>query len=117
MAATPDRRALAASVRRRNLGEAGFSTIISARIADNLRRGIAIPLLARSEAVHFRGSSCAIMYTKILGRFARGLPRTLSPHLSAQPHGRLKGLQKRRNWMWNAFKLAQFEPEDANLPP
>jgi hypothetical protein len=75
MAMTPDLTALVASDRKRKLGELGFNTIGSPRIADNLRRGIASPLLARSEAVHLRGSSCPIMYTKMLVLSACSLPR------------------------------------------
>lgn len=61
MAKTPDLIAFVASDRKKNLGEAGLSTIVSPRIADNLRTGVARPLDARSAAVHLRGSSCLIM--------------------------------------------------------
>ena len=93
MAMTPDRTALVASDRKRNLGEAGFSAIGFPRIAENLRTGVAIPLAARSEAVHLRGSSCDIIYTKILGRSTCSFSRIPSPRLNAQSYGRLKGLR------------------------
>ena len=80
MAMTPDLMASVASDRRRNLGETGFSTIGCPRIADSLRTGVASPLVARSEAVHLRGSSCLIIYTKTLARFVCSLSRIQYPH-------------------------------------
>lgn len=80
MAMTPDLVALVASDPKRNRGETGFSTIGSPRIADNLRKGFASPLLASREAVHLRGSSCLIIYTKTLARFVCSLSRIQYPH-------------------------------------
>jgi hypothetical protein len=93
MAMTPDLTALVTSDRKRNLGEPGFNTIGSPRIADNLRTGIASPLLARSEAVHLRGSSCPIIYTKIFARSVCSLPLILYPHQIVQSRSQLKGLR------------------------
>ena len=84
MAMTPDLAALVTSDRKRKLGEVGFNTIGSPRIADNFRRGIASPLLARSEAVHLRGSSCPIIYTKMLVLSVCSLLRIPYPHQIAQ---------------------------------
>ena len=111
IAMTPDLTALVASEGRRNVGEAGFNTIGLPRIADILRRRIASPLPARSEAEHLRGSSCSIMYTKIRGRSACSLVRISSPRLIGSRS------QLKIFGMWNAFKVALFEPEYANLPP
>ena len=77
---TPDLMATVASDRKRNLGETGFSMIGCPRIADSLRTGVASPLVARSEAVHLRGSSCLIIYTKTLARLVRSLSRIQYPH-------------------------------------
>jgi hypothetical protein len=94
MAMTPDLVALVASDRKRNLGETGFSTIGFPRIADNLRKGFASPFLASSEAVHLRGSSCLIKYTKTLARSVCSLPRIPHPRQDTQSTSRLKGLRK-----------------------
>jgi hypothetical protein len=91
---TPDLTALFTSDRKRKLGEVGFNTIGSPRIADNLRTGIASPLLARSEAVHFRGSSCPIIYTKTLVLSVCSLPRIPYPQQIIRFRGQLKDPQK-----------------------
>jgi hypothetical protein len=94
MAMTPDLMALVASDPKRNRGETGFNTIGSPRTADNLRKGFASPLLASREAVHLRGSSCLIKYTKTLARSVCSLPRISYPRQDTQSTSRLKGLRK-----------------------